>query len=284
MPEAMPSWGEFVAGLDLFFDPMLCGAVAGLVLGFLGIYIVLRRMVFVSAAITHAAGLGVALAFYAQIHLGLSAAHPLVGAFALGLGTTLGLALDPRPLGLTRESMLGLVFVLASAGALLVGDRISQESHDIHAILFGTAVMVSKLDLAITIGVALPVMAFHLWLRRGLVYVSFDEEGARVQQLPVGLLSALLSLSIGLMVSVTTRALGALPVFAFSVLPAMAAISASRRLGRAMLLAAAGGALSAVLGYMASFFLHFPVGACQTVVAALGTALAMALRPLLRRR
>ena len=84
------------------------------------------------------------------------------------------------------------------------------------------------------------------------------------------------------MVSVTTRALGAMPVFAFSVLPAMTALSLGRRLSAVFTLAAMLGLLSAVLGYLAAFFLRFPVGACQTVVAALFAALAMALRALRR--
>jgi zinc transport system permease protein len=281
-PEPIPSWSEFVAGFDLFRDAILCGAGAGLVLGFLGVYVVLRRMVFVSAAITHAAGLGVALAFYAQIHLGAGAvAHPVLGAFALGVGTTLLLMLDPARIGLTRESVIGLVFIFASGASLLVGDRIAQESHDIHAILFGTAVMVSRADLALTLGVGGGVLGLHLWLRRGLIYASFDEETARVQRLPVGLLSALLLITIGLMVSVTTRALGAMPVFAFSVLPAMAALALSRRLGVVFLLAALLGMASAVVGYLGSFFLHFPVGASQTVVAAILALAAMLLRRLL---
>lgn len=282
-PEAIPSWSEFVAGFDLFRDAILCGAWAGLVLGFLGVYVVLRRMVFVAAAITHAAGLGVALAFYAQIHLGAgAAAHPVLGAFVLGLGTTLVLMLDPGRIGLTRESVIGLVFIFASGASLLVGDRIAQESHDIHAILFGTAVMVSKTDLWTTLGAGGAVLGLHLWLRRGLIYASFDEEAARVQRLPVRLLSALLLLTIGLMVSITTRALGAMPVFAFSVLPAIAALALSRRLGVVFLLAALLGLISAVVGYLGSFFLHFPVGASQTVVAALLALGAMLLRRFFR--
>jgi len=62
-PEASPTLAEFLDGLEIFLDPILCGAAAGLVLGLLGVYVVLRRMVFVSAAITHSAGLGVAVAF-----------------------------------------------------------------------------------------------------------------------------------------------------------------------------------------------------------------------------
>jgi len=254
------------------------------VLGLVGVYVVLRRMVFVSAAITHSAGLGVAVAFYGQIHLGLGhLANPVLGALVFGMGCTLLLTVDPARLRLTRESLIGLVFVFASGAALLVGDRISQESHDIHAIIFGTAVLVSKADLYTTLATGAVVLGLHLWLRRGLVFASFDPEGAGVQGLPVRLLDAFLLLSIGLMVSVTTRALGAMPVFAFSVLPAMAALSLSNRMGVVLALAATLGALSAVAGYILSFFLRFPVGASQTVVAAALAGAAMAAGRLLKR-
>jgi zinc transport system permease protein len=265
-----PTWAEFISGLTIFFDPMLCGAVAGLVLGYLGVYIILRRMVFVSAAITHSAGLGVALAFYGQIHLGLGAlAQPLVGAFLFGMSSTLLLTLEPKRIHLTRESLIGLIFIFASGAILLVGDRISQESHDIHAIIFGTAVLVTKADLYTTLVAGGVVLTVLIWLRPGLVFASFDADGARVQRLPVAALDALLLLAIGLVVSVTTRALGAVPVFAFSVLPAIAALGLSKRIERVFVIAALLGALSAVIGYVLSFFLRFPVGASQTVVAAL---------------
>jgi zinc transport system permease protein len=284
MPDPTPSFGSFIAGLDIFLDPMLCGAVAGLVLGLLGVYVVLRRMVFVSAAVTHSAGLGVALTFYAQIHWGLGAlANPLLGAFLFGVGATLLLALNPERVGLTRDGVIGLTFIFASGAALLVGDRISQESHDIHSILFGTAVLVSRADLYATLIVGAVVLAAHLWLRRGLAFASFDPDGASVQGLPVKFLNAVLLATIGLMVSVTTRAIGAMPVFAFSVLPAMAALSLGCRLDVALVVAALLGALSAVIGYVASFFLHFPVGATQTVVAAIFAGAAMLTRVRVRR-
>jgi zinc transport system permease protein len=280
VPPEATSWSSFLEGWDIFRDPILCGVSAGLVLGFLGVYVVLRRMVFVSAAITHSAGLGVALAYYAQIHLSSlrPLASPTGAAFLFGLGSTLLLGLSPRRLKLPHDSLIGLVFIFSSGATLLVGDRISQESHDIQAILFGTAVLVSKVDLYSTAAVGGLVLACHLWLRRGMIFASFDPDGARVQRLPVRLLDALLLLSVGLMVSITTRALGAMPVFAFSVLPAMAAVGCCRRLTSAFAVASLLGALSALLGYLVSFFLRFPVGASQTIVAALPAALCLLAR------
>src|SRR3954454_21553540 len=112
--DALPhaTWSAFAGGWDIFRAPLLCALVAGAVLGFLGVFVVLRRMVFVSAGVTQSAGLGVALAFYADIHLGLHL-DPLVGAAALSLIATLALSLDSgRILKLPRESLLGLVFAL----------------------------------------------------------------------------------------------------------------------------------------------------------------------------
>ena len=56
----------FFDAWELFRAPALGGVFAGALLGALGVYIVLRRMVFVSAALAQTAGLGVTLSFFAN--------------------------------------------------------------------------------------------------------------------------------------------------------------------------------------------------------------------------
>ena len=242
-PVSTSSWSQFWDAWELFRDPMLCAFIAGGVLGFLGVYVVLRRMVFVSAAVTQSAGLGVALAFYAQIHLGVTV-DPTVGAVGLALLATMLLMMEPSRLRLTRESLLGLAYAFTGGAAILVGDRISQEAHDIQGILF-----------------------VHLWWFRGLTFASFDRTGAHVQGLPVRMLDGVLMISIGLMVGVSARALGALPVFAFSILSAIAALMLDLRLPWTFFWATLAGAASGLGGYMFAYFYNFPVGGSQTVLA-----------------
>jgi len=264
-----PTWSEFAAGWELFRDPVLCAVAAGLVLGFLSGYVVLRRLVFVSAVTTQAAGLGVALAFYLQIHLGLVWLAPSAGAAALALATAWLLVLDPRPFGLSREAVLGVAFAATGGIAIAVGAKISQEAHQIEDILFGTAVMVEPADLWRVVVLGAIIVSLHAWWFRGFAFASFDPVAAAVQGLPVRLLDAVLFASIGLMVGVSTQALGALPVFALSTLPAIAALLFLRaRLAVLFLVAAALGGASGGLGYLVAFFQELPVGACQTVVAA----------------
>ncbi len=263
-----PTWAGFLAAWELFRDPVLCALIAGTVLGFLGVYVVLRRMVFVSVAVTQASALGVALAFFAEIHLGLSV-DPIVGAIGLALGSTLLLSVDPRAYRLPRESMLGFAFAVTGGATIVIEDRIVQEAHDIHSILFGSAVLVRPVDLAVVGVTGALVLILHILWWRGLVFASFDPDAARVQGLPVRFLNAFLLASVGAMVGVSARALGALPVFALGTLPAVTALALGLQLSWAALVAALLGALAAGAGYLAAFFFELPVGGTQTMVASL---------------
>jgi zinc transport system permease protein len=276
----MSKWEQFQASFDLFRDPILCALIAGGVLGFLSVYVVLRRMVFVSAAVTHSAGLGVALAFFAQIHLGLHI-DPMLGATLLSVVATLLLMLDPARLKLTRESMLGLAFAFAGGAAVLVGDRIAQEAHDIQGILFGTAVLVTPENLYTVAGVGGAILFLQMWWYRGFTFVSFDRVGATVQGLPVRMLDAVLMMSVGVMVGVSARALGSLPVFAFSTLSAIAALVLDLRLRWTFLLATIAGCISGVGGYLFAYFYDFPVGGSQTVLASVLVLVAALIRAFL---
>ncbi len=263
-----PTWEDFLVGweMGLYGPPVLCGILAGLSLGYLGVFIVLRRMVFITAAVSQAAGLGVALSFFVGIHWGVQV-DPVVGALALALTVTAVASLPAQAMRLSQESLLGLAYLASWAGAVLVGDRIVQEAHDIASILFGTAVLVREEDLYLVGGMTALVFVVQLVGHRGFVFAAFDPESARVQGIPVGRLELISWVLVAAVVSVTTRALGVLPVFAFAVLPAMAALTLVDRLRWVLPLAAFFGGAAGGLGYLFAFFFEFPVGASQATVA-----------------
>jgi zinc transport system permease protein len=284
VPHSQPTWLEFVDGwqLGIYRDAIYCGMLAGFVLGYLGVFVVLRRMVFITAAVSQAAGLGVALAFLIQIQVGVQV-PPVLLAITLSLTMAGIFALPLERLNMSRESLLAVAYLVAWASSVMIGDRISQEAHDISAILFGTAVLVRAADmlaLALVGGVAVLV---HVVLHRGFLFAMFDPDSARVQGLPVRLLDVSSSLLTALSVSVATRALGVLPVFAFAVLPAATGLLVARRVHQVLIIAASVGTLAGLGGYAVAFFYEFPVGACQTVVAAAPLLIAVPLHFALKR-
>jgi len=273
-----PSWHDFWSGWPMYKEAVYSGAVAGLSLGFLSVYVVLRRMVFVSAAVTQAAGLGVAASFYVTLHFGVGIS-PVWGATLLSLITAVALAGDPKRLGMSREMVLGMVFAFTSGAAVLIGSRIPQETGDIQAILFGNAVVVSPDDMMRLIYTSAGLITLQIWWFRGFSFASFDPVSARVQGVPVRMLDLILLLSVGVMVGEVARALGAMPAFAMSTLPGMAALLIVRGpLPLTFAIAALFGAMSGVGGYLLAFKEQFSVGPSQTVVAVIIVVLAAIVR------
>ncbi len=282
MTEAAPTWADFLAGWELFRDPVLSAVIAGALLGFLSVYVVLKRMVFLSAAVTQGAGLGVAGTFYLAIHWGWTL-DPGYGAVFMSLLVAGLLVIDPKRSGLSRELVLGLAFAFTAGAAVLVGSRITQESHDIQAILFGIGVLVRPEDLRNIEIAATVIGVLHLWWFRGLVFASFDPTTARVQGMPVRLLDGVLLVSLGTMIGVSAQALGAMPVFALSTMPGAAAMLLGRgHLPLTFAMAALCGSVVGSLGYVAAFFYALPVGGAQTVLAVIIAVLAVVISWTLR--
>lgn len=277
----------FLGSWELWGGAALAGSVAGLVCGFLGIYVVLHRIVFVSAAMSEVSSLGVMLAFWLAQQTAINQEHhtedllPLVlaaiftGVFSAALAKRASDTITHR--SKSAESFIGAVYLISAAGMLLIGDRVAQGAHDVTNILFGNAVVVDQPHLLLLIAVCLPIFLLHVWLRKDILFVSYDAAMATTLKYPVGALRVFLLVSLGMVISIGTRTIGALPVFSFSVLPPMAALALFPNLGTSFWVSAALGALSAFLGYAASFLLSLPTGACMTATAGLIWIVAQAL-------
>lgn len=267
------SFGEFIGSYFLWRDPMIVGAVSGAICGFLGVYVVLRRIVFVGAMLSQVSSFGVALAFYLQGFSALSLFQSLIDPFALSLVMTgaaaLFFALNRFFFRISQEGVIGFGYLLASGIVVIIADRITHEAHDIADILFGSAVVVDPKEVYIVPAVAIVAILIHWIFFKDFIFVSFDPETARLFKYPVRILNTVLLLTVGVVIAVTTRALGALPVFALAVLPPITALFLTERLTLVFIFSIMIGILSAVFGYFFSFVLSLPTGASITTCASL---------------
>lgn len=261
---------EFISSYFLWRDPMIVGAVSGAVCGFLGVYVVLRRIIFVSAALTQISSFGVALSFYLE-GFSIGAMSPFVHPFILSTVLTslaaVFFAMKRDFSRISQEGVIGFGFLIASGAVIILGDRITKGAHDIANILFGSAVVVDPRDVYIIPAVALAAVIIHIIFFKDFVFVSFDEETARLFKYPVRTLNTAILVTIAVVVAVATRALGALPVFAFLALPPLTSLFLTERLKLVFALSVIIGALSATFGYFFSFVLSIPTGASMAVSA-----------------
>lgn len=259
-------------------DSILAVMVAGGLCAFVGVYILLRRVVFVSAAVTQASGLGIAVAFF----LASFAASPeqasaswlfsaQLYSLVAGIGCALLLSRSPGPGRLASETQVGLGWVLAGALLLLTlsSKRIVQEAHQVDELLYGSAILVTRGELVTTAVVAAGLLAVHLAFFKELVFVSFDGEMAETLGYRTRLWNVLLFATVGVAVSVSVRSLGALPAFGFLVIPGAAAQLLVRRVVSVFALAVVFALAAGLIGFTFAVVREWPVGPSLVVAAAL---------------
>ena len=261
----------------LWRDIVAIAIIAGGMCAFVGVYIVLKRVVFVSAAMSQMSGVGVALAFFLCSVIGVDPhqaplwLHPLWYATAFA---ALGAALFSFNLNhrrLAGETVVGLGYLIAAASVILIlnSPRVTQEAHEVNDLLYGNAVVATPSQLAITGTAAMIVALIHALFGKEFIFTVFDAEMARTLGLRTRGWSLLLFLTFAIAISVSTRAIGALPVFGFMVIPPAVALLLGNRLWSVFVIAMAVAVVSAFIGYWASFRWSLPTGASMVLVSAL---------------
>jgi len=263
----------------LWRDALIVSVLAAAVLGYLGIWIVLKRVVYVPLALSGVSSLGVGVAALLCGVLGAGDAQHAVGH---GAGEGLLFLLDPAVFSLVcalaaafyfaarpqhGDHAVVVAYLVSSAAVLLLGTFVRQDLHDLQSILFGNAVLVETHQILLVGGAALVTGVIHWLFYRPFLFVSFDAPTAGAAGFATFRTEALLYVTFALMISVATRALGALPAFGLAVLPALTALRFARSLRGAAVVAVPLGVACAACGYYLSFVLELPTGASMVGLA-----------------
>ena len=268
--------------LPILQNGIAASLIAALVCSFLGVYVILKRIVFMTVALSQVSSLGIAVAIMVQMVIGgqfamseqtesqtLATVFPIIIAILFACAAAALMANRTAEKKLTRESILGIAYVVPAALALLILDSIGGAVHDINNLLFGNTVFVPSAQLTLLAIVAAIVMVMHGMLYKEFIFVSFDPETATACGMRTLLFNQLLFGSLALMISVSISAIGILPVFAFMVIPPAAALLLTNTLGRAFILATLFGGISALVGFYLSFQFSLPTGPSMIAVASL---------------
>jgi len=230
-----PAPATRTAMLEFFLEPLrepffqralLAVVLSGLTCACLGAYVVLRRMAFLSTALTHSILPGVVGA----ILLGLS---PYVGALAAALLTAGGIAWLSARRGTSEDSAIGVMLsVMFAAGIALMSA--AQAWRDFTGLLFGSVVSVGATDLLIigltSIGILFTLRVLH----KELELASFDEEYAELIGARPAWLRAVLLILVALGAVACVRLVGALLTTALFVIPSATGVLLGRTLPQVM--------------------------------------------------
>lgn len=264
---AMP---DTLATILLFREALYGAVVIALACSVLGVYVVLRRIVFVGAALAQLSSAGIALGMFLY-GLGIGGElthHPVAMALIVTIAGAIffGLGGGGRA-GVPPDAVIGVTYaVAAAAGIILIAKARAGEAHDLF--LQGNILGITRSDTYVLLAVAVPVLLLHTIFYKEFLFVSFDRETARTLGYNVRRWNLLLYLTLGAVIAYAMQFAGVMLVFNFLVLPAVTGLLLARSMGGIFAIAIGSGLVAAVLGFSLSVPFDLPSG--PTIIAVSG--------------
>lgn len=263
----------------LFREALYGTLVIALACSVLGVYVVLRRIVFVGAALAQLSSAGIALALWLSgqgILLSISS-KPIALALLLTIAGVLffgsGAGRSPIP----ADATIGVTYAVAAAvGILLISKASSGEAHDIF--LQGNILGITRVDTLVLVGITIPVLLAHLVFYKEFLFVSFDRETARTLGFNVGFWNYFLYLTLGLVIAFAMQFAGVILVFNFLVLPAVTGLLIARSMAGTFVWSIVSALMAAVIGFSLSVPFDLPSGPSIIAVSGVLSLLAYGVR------
>jgi len=258
----------------LLRDALLAGLLVGIVCPWVGVYFIMRRIIFLGVALPQVSAAGIALAFLLH-NLGWHLLPHDVGERWMALGgsltltllTILTLALLERRQG-SSEGRIAAAFIVSGALSILfVAADPYGEAH-LLTLLKGDIVTIAHdtftLMAVVYGGVFVALLAFH----RELLLVSYDPEMAITLGRSVTLWQIVLFAIVGITIALGVMTVGPMVVFGLLLLPPLAAYRIVHGVLPLCVASSALGAVSAFVGFYLSYRYDLPLGPTDVVVAA----------------
>ncbi|MBT4499988.1 MAG: metal ABC transporter permease [Gemmatimonadetes bacterium] len=240
---------------------LLAAVLVSIACGIVGSFVVVKRIVFISGGISHAAFGGIGLGYWLGI-------EPLLAVIPFSLLAAVGIGLFGREMKVSDDTAIGVLWTMGMALGILFVQLSPGYAPDLMSYLFGNILTVPAGDLLVMLALDGIILILVLALYREFAAVSFDEEFATVIGMPARALSLLLLCLVALSVVVLIRAVGIILVVALLTMPAAIGRQYTHDLKRLMLLASLIGIALTTAGLWLSYVLDLASGA--TIILLLG--------------
>ncbi len=255
--------------MSWFFQPLtyefmqrglLASIIVGVLCAVMGTYVVLRGMAFLGDAMAHAILPGVAIAYILRGDL-------LVGAGIAAVVVALSIGFFSKQGTIREDTAIGILFAAALSLGVALISSMQTYAVDLSHILFGDVLGVSPSDLWLIGGLSLAILLTVGLFYKQFLVISFDPVLAATLRLPAELLRNLMLILLALTVVVSLQTVGVGLAAAMLVTPAATAYLLTRRLWPMMLVSAAIGALSSVIGLYVSYYWNIVSGSAIVLTA-----------------
>jgi zinc/manganese transport system permease protein len=246
--------------LQFMFAPFVACMILVAIHSYLGLHVIAREVIFVDLSLAQMAALGSVVALLYGVAPDSSTAFifslifTCVGAALFALTRTRGKGRVPH------EAIIGIVYVVASAAAILVADKAPRGAEALHDVMEGAIIWITWPTILAKGAAYAALGLLHFILRRQFLKISFRPEEAEREGWRIRAWDFLFYVSFGVAVTISVPVAGVLLVFTMLVVPAVVAFLFTRDIRKMVLISWGTGALASLLGLYISYVGNFPTG------------------------
>ncbi len=257
---------------------MIKAFIAGIVIAVItpgvGVVVVLKRFSMIGDTLSHASLAGVAAGLIGGI-------NPIAGSIIACVIAALSIEAVRKLFPKYSEIALS---VILSTGVGLAGvlTGFIHKAADFNSFLFGSIVAISDFELFIIIGAGVVILAAFLVMYKALLYMTFDEESARLAGVPVRRVNFFFMLLIALTVSISVRTIGILIISSLMVLPAACSMQFSKSFKQTVIFSVAFGLLFVLAGLTISYYADLKPGGTIALTGVVSLIVTYAIKKIIR--
>jgi len=271
--------------LQFLAAPFAASLIIAGIHAYLGVHVVERGVIFVDLSLAQIAAFGAAMALFLPFTGGDphgSGIYWVSVAFTL-LGAAIFSTVRGQRARIPQEAIIGISYAVASAATILAMSKATAESEHLKDMLVGNILAVSWSEVLNTAVLYLVIGVFHYVFRRRFLSISMDHDRAETDVRRIRLWDFLFYASFGFVVTRSVAIAGVLLVFCYLIVPSVAAMLYSDRIGPRLAIGWTMGTVVSALGIYLSVKLDLPTGATMVCTFGLVLIVMAAVRPLLMR-
>jgi zinc transport system permease protein len=235
-----------VLELEFMQRAIIAGVAVAITSSVIGLFLVLRRNSLFGDALSHAAFGGIAVGLAANV-------YPLWTGLMLSILGALGITKLRQSAKIPADAAVAILLSSGLALGILLISLSSGFTLDLFSFLFGSILLVSIEDTLAILAMTGIVLSIVILLYRQLMYITFNEEQARVSGLPISQLNYLFIVLASVAVIISMRLVGILLVSSLIVIPNITALLFSKGFKKTALISLSLSVFSVVAGIIISY-------------------------------
>lgn len=266
-----------ILGYEFMRNALFAAILVSIACGIVGAFVVIKKIVFISGGMSHAAFGGIGLGYLLNI-------NPVLTAIPFSLCSALAIGILSKKTKISEDSAIGILWSVGMALGILFISLSPGYAPDLFSYLFGSILTVPISDLIIMFILDIIIITTVLLLYKELHAISFDEEFSMIIGVPTQTLYLILLCLVALSIIVLIRVVGIILVIALLTIPATIAKQLTTNLKKLILLSTLIAVILTIIGLWLSYLFNLPSGAAIVLLLAFAFIVSTGIKKILKQQ